>query len=406
MSKKFTVGTILENGVMLDVIQIGKKYKFVAQNPNGEISIVDTYQDEDIQYLPMDLAEAGIATAIPNSFEKDISPLILLDQNKQHIKKYIDVTDYQAEVMARYAMVTWTKDKFNFTPLLRLQGAPGSGKSTTLRVLASICYKSYIFGAAVTPATIFRKQEEIRGTLLVDEFNKFDTSMTSDFAQIFNAGCDRDYTIPRCDQKSYKPRDYHVGGPKIVACRSFFDDGATETRCININLFESNKQDLAYAGDQVSIDARLLTSQLFGFRLQHLKSINPGSRILGLEKYNGRFRDVFSPLFQVTGETNIGNLKPFIQEASDTLEENLYLSEDKCVAIVTLRGIQDKGLVGCLDISRTLTSQYGLQMHPRRIGSVLRTIGIKTRKTSAANVVDNTPENIEKLKRIVGESEE
>ena len=187
MSKKFTVGTILENGVMLDVIQIGKKYKFVAQNPNGEISIVDTYQDEDIQYLPMDLAEAGIATAIPNSFEKDISPLILLDQNKQHIKKYIDVTDYQAEVMARYAMVTWTKDKFNFTPLLRLQGAPGSGKSTTLRVLASICYKSYIFGAAVTPATIFRKQEEIRGTLLVDEFNKFDTSMTSDFAQIFNA---------------------------------------------------------------------------------------------------------------------------------------------------------------------------------------------------------------------------
>jgi hypothetical protein len=159
----------------------------------------------------------------------------LLSEIRSFIHRYVDLSPSFERLATYYALLSWLYDAFNDLPYLRLRGDYGTGKTRTLLVIGSICYKPFFASGASTVSPIFHTLDAFRGTLIFDEADFRFSDERAEIVKILNNGNVRGLPVLRTmmnRQREFNPQAFQVFGPKIVATRGSYEDRGLESRFI------------------------------------------------------------------------------------------------------------------------------------------------------------------------------
>ena len=308
-----------------------------------------------------------------------------------HIGRYVVLPDGFGGLVAHYVLFTWLADRSPTTPYLHFIGDYGSGKSRALQVVGDLCYKPLRVGGTASMASVFRILESVGVcTLLMDETDFFRRSEAhQEMMTLLRQGFQRGPGILRCERKdeTFEPRDYDVFGPKLIAGRRNFPDPALESRCIRIYMPSA-----AALGsvpielpDDYAEAASLLRDKLLQWRFDHffvpLKQAPP----LSVEP---RLRQVFQPLAQVISDP--ASLKRLVAIVEDMQTEATADRHSSREADVLNALIVDAKRLGT-DQLRLKRIAEVLDLHPRRVATICRTLGLETGKDRDGTYVHFDP---------------
>jgi hypothetical protein len=159
----------------------------------------------------------------------------LLSEIRGFIHRYVDLSPSFERLATYYVLLSWLYDAFNDLPYLRLRGDYGTGKTRTLLVIGSICYKPFFASGASTVSPIFHTLDAFRGTLIFDEADFRFSDERAEIVKILNNGNVRGLPVLRTmmnRQHEFNPQAFQVVGPKIVATRGSYEDRGLESRFI------------------------------------------------------------------------------------------------------------------------------------------------------------------------------
>jgi len=183
------------------------------------------------------------------------------------------------------------------------------------------------------------------------------------------------------------PIAYRVYCPKILAMRKKFKDEATESRCYNIQMEETEREDIPENLDKEFFKEALeLRNKLLYFRFKYFnKEINPVSlRGMGLEP---RTRQIFSSLLGLVENEEIRkNIIKSVKKKQKELITNRQgtLEYEILEAIKNLIKVEGKARIKEITerVNKALNPQYPYtsQLIGRRISDTLALEKIKDRE--------------------------
>jgi putative DNA primase/helicase len=173
---------------ILDKLRVEKRRELGLENRKGD----------DGQGRPLALPEA---LPWPNPIEGDRIAEVL----KATFKRYIRMSESEADVCALWVLLSWVIDRFSKAPRLAITSpTKGCGKTTLLTLLSKLCRKPLRSGST-TPSVLFRVIELLHPTFLLDESEKF-LEVGSEFHALLNQGHARGDFALRNVGDSHEPR--------------------------------------------------------------------------------------------------------------------------------------------------------------------------------------------------------
>lgn len=242
----------------------------------------------------------------------------LIDQIKDFIHKYVDVSLQFEQICAWYVLLTWVSDKVSTISYLRALGDTSTGKSRWQNVVGGLCYKFCKVSGAITPAPIYRMIEKWRGTLGIEEADFRDSSEKNEVITILNCGFERGNPVIRADKNvAGKVHFSSTFGPKLITSRRTFNDVALESRCLTEKMAETSRKDIQDILPQKFYEEQLaLRNKLLAFRLKNLGTIKIDAGIdIDLGDVEPRLRQAtrsFASLFANLPDT-LKSFKEFLQ---------------------------------------------------------------------------------------------
>jgi hypothetical protein len=149
----------------------------------------------------------------------------LLDTIVGFLRRYIVVTDIQADTIAVWIAHTYVVECFRATPYLNFCSPEmGSGKTTALEVL-EVTSRGGLTADDLTGAALFRLVEKRRPTLLIDEvdgvFGKQNSDTAQDLRKLLNSGYRQGKRV------------FRMGGPQRDELKEFDPFSAKATAGLN-----------------------------------------------------------------------------------------------------------------------------------------------------------------------------
>ena len=187
---------------------------------------------DDVRVL-MDAAEAWQPPKIEDG-------AVLLDDLVAFVRRYVILTEAQADAVALWGMHTHALDAADATPYLSITSAEKrSGKTRLLEVLEPTVARPWFTGR-VTSAVLIRKIDGSQPTLLLDESDaafKGEKEYAETLRGILNNGHRRGAVVSLCVKAGgdFELRDFSVFGPKAFAGIGKLPDTITD-RSIRIDL--------------------------------------------------------------------------------------------------------------------------------------------------------------------------
>lgn len=250
-----------EKGYLVDTIYDirTRKAQLAYRDPDGNVGTANfldingvrlvPYVDENMQIVDAnDLPVVLFASALGE--KKSNRELAFILEN--FIRRYFlldDPTDY--ELISLYPFVTWNFDMFNELPYLRARGKSGSGKSELMTRIGLLCYRMIISTGVNSIATMKYMCHIYRGTLFIDECDKFARDEFDERNVLLRAGFSKTYGKVTAmmeaqvgGMKTYKPVSARVFGPKLLTMYKEFADEGNENRCVTFELKEKEVQEI------------------------------------------------------------------------------------------------------------------------------------------------------------------
>jgi hypothetical protein len=142
----------------------------------------------------------------------------ILNEIVNHLSQYVVIHDRRIyRLIALWVLATHLHQSFEYTGYLFIHSPEmSSGKTTLLKHLHPLVFKSSGVSCSPTEAVLFRTAEG--RTQLLDEADEWDNADA--LRRVLNSGFQRDGAVQRCEQNSsggYDVKDYVVYGPKAVA---------------------------------------------------------------------------------------------------------------------------------------------------------------------------------------------
>jgi hypothetical protein len=196
----------------------------------------------------------------------------------------------QAKLAVYYAISTWKLPELGMFPILRLCGPPGTGKTSGMQQLASLCYQPRrISGKRITAAALRDELAEApNGTALIEEADE--TADPKGCEQLLAARYSRSTSkleVKRAGKTSgWVDCSLNIFGATVVHYRTAFIDQATASRCITIT---TRYRDGNYK-------APMPYDELVP-RLKGLAGVTDLSEVADLGK--GRVHDVWAPVLAI-----------------------------------------------------------------------------------------------------------
>ncbi|GEM_PF-2494265 len=349
------------------------------------------------EYFPLidDNVRKGIVR-LPTGLEDYQSTEDLYFWLKRFIAHYYNETDPAfLSLYAAYILLTWIAEKYDTYPYLLWLGAAGGGKTRALETLGNLCRKPTFLNAASTEAHLIRLLDAWRGTAIIDEAT-FDRHSASHnvIVQILCVGYKRQTGYRGCcEGVSNTPRNFYVGGPKLLASRHEFLDDGLRSRCITRKTGGDARregQPFALDGDfyeGVSKAQRMLLKWRFDH--YHEARLDPSNEIKGVES---RVNEILCPLLSVIKDEKIRNEFQGIgiQQQEAIREARRSTLEGFAVGYLADRLVEGVAAVHVKDIATAATEAGVLRkaVSPRTLASSLRGIGLDTPKDRAGIFID------------------
>jgi hypothetical protein len=168
------------------------------------------------------LQRLGLEQDSSNGHAPDLSGAEVLGGLVAFIRRFVALTDEQADVVALWVVHTHAIDAADCTPYLSITSAEKrSGKTRLLEVLAPIVARPWFTGR-VSPAVLVRKTAHEQPSLLLDESDaafKGDREYAEALRGILNAGFRRGGVTSLCvgQGASLTYEDFPVFSPKAIA---------------------------------------------------------------------------------------------------------------------------------------------------------------------------------------------
>jgi energy-coupling factor transporter ATP-binding protein EcfA2 len=400
------MGKILPDQTLIETIydpnkgQAGLLVQLVGKEP----IITSEFKINNYTYRPYidDAIRKGL-TILPSLCDASGSPHEILEKMRNAIRKYVELDPIYEEISARYVMLTWVYDRFDSIPYLRILGHYGTGKTRFISMMEELTYHSSRIGVAVTAPNIFRWLDKRPGTLLLDEADFSKTTMTDVMTQVLNGGYERRGIVTRNvgSKDGYTPTAFSMFGPKILASRHPFSDESLESRIITIRSKQNTRNDIPMnLPKSIEWDEMIeLRNLLLGFRVENVRDIDTELRVKDLKHFEPRFQQIFSPLLQIFGETKLSpGLRDFADRNNEErLAHRFYGKEAQVIrAILRLRNLGDiSPTIGKITDEINTSQKKQLNMHPRRVGSIVRGLGLRTRRKNTGFIIEPTIQELE-----------
>lgn len=280
---------IENDGVLYEEIYNSGAVAFI----DGDGLTYDRLEVDGVVYEPIngDELKEG-AVLLPMDIEDYGDEKTLIEEIKEHIHKYVDVSPFFETISAYYVLLTWLYDEVNTLPYLRALGDTGCGKSRYEDVVGRICYKATIVSGAITPAPIYRLIRKWRGTLIIDEGDFKASDEQNEVVKILNCGFERGRPVVRSQKDNPDNLQFlPTFSPKILSSRRRFKDVALESRCLTEVMRETNRDDIPYLlpeefyGTETSLRNKLLKFRFVNhghvdiLKAQKLKAVKVEDRL-------------------------------------------------------------------------------------------------------------------------------
>jgi hypothetical protein len=307
----------------------------------------------------------------------------LLSEIRSFIHRYVDLSPSFERLATYYTLLSWLYDAFNDLPYLRLRGDYGTGKTRTLLVIGSICYKPFFASGASTVSPIFHTLDAFRGTLIFDEADFRFSNERAEIVKILNNGNVRGLPVLRTmmnRQREFNPQAFQVFGPKIVATRGSYEDKGLESRFITEEMGSRRlRSDIPInLPDTFRDEARELRNKLLLYRF-HRRLEAQVDASLADPKLEPRLNQILLPLLSVIKDPTLRTeLRSVALEAQSNLiaERGLLVEAQVLEILAELMVTIDRPVVPVAEITAGLVERYGAEYERpitnRWIGSVLR----------------------------------
>lgn len=352
----------------------------------------------------------------------------LLAQVEDYIFKYLDVSGSFRKFASYYILLSWLYDRLHTLPYLRALGDTGCGKSRFLDTVGRLCYKPTIVSGCITPAPIYRMIRRWNGTIILDEADLKNSDEYHEVITILNCGFERGRPVIRAtkdnpDKLQFLP----TFGPKVFATRQRFKDPALEARCLTEIMQETDRQDIPpVLTDEFYNEEGELRNKLLLFRLRNWHKINPGQSVnLNISNLEPRLKQISQAFGQVFANFDevLEDFTSFILNHQRELIEQRASTQVGQIVEVMFSLIE----YGTLDTLDTLDTPEGIRLLPisakdiseklgdidvRKVGQILKTLGLKSKKTrvdgETKRLIIYDGQVLERLKRryILTETEE
>jgi hypothetical protein len=201
----------IERIAALDAAQYETVRNEFAGKLGFRASVLDKLRDEKRRELHLENGKSddcqGRPLALPDvmPWPDPIDGDRAAEALKATFKRYIRMSEAEADVCALWVLLSWTIDKFSKAPRLAITSpTKGCGKTTLLTLLSKLCRKPLRSGST-TPSVLFRVIDILHPTFLLDESEKF-LEVNSEFHALLNQGHARgDYALRNVGD-SHEPR--------------------------------------------------------------------------------------------------------------------------------------------------------------------------------------------------------
>jgi hypothetical protein len=307
----------------------------------------------------------------------------LLSEILGFIHRYVDLSPSFERLATYYVLLSWLYDAFNDLPYLRLRGDYGTGKTRTLLVIGSICYKPFFASGASTVSPIFHTLDAFRGTLIFDEADFRFSDERAEIVKILNNGNVRGLPVLRTmmnRQREFNPQAFQVFGPKIIATRGSYEDRGLESRFITEEMGSRRlRADIPInLPDTFKEEARELRNKLLLYRFHRRFDARVDANLAD-PKLEPRLNQILLPLLSIIQDPTLrSELRSVALEARSNLiaERGLLMEAQVLEILAELMVTIDRPVVPVAEITAGLVERYGAEYERpitnRWIGSVLR----------------------------------
>lgn len=360
----------------------------------GEPELVDSVEDGETRIVPAYnlrvLWETGLVK-FPSGVTPCGSTAQLVEEIKAFIRSYAEVPEEWLEIISLYILMTWVYDRFTAVPYLRFLGEPATGKTRLLQICAAISYKGTAASGNITGPALFRTIDSVRGTMAVDEADFKNSEEWSDITKVLNNGYTTGAPVVRCVGSDFAPQAFYVFGPKIVSTRSRFADEALESRCLTLETREGPLPARIPLQLPLSFEeqSRALRNKLLRWRFDNFHNIR--AREEGMRNIPPRLGQIGASLAAVAPtEESRNRLIDFLSRNDPGRREEspkgLVLQ-----ALAQLRA-NDGATATVGDVAHTANALShdlgGDELTPKKVGGILRSLGVTPRRTRHGYVVD------------------
>ena len=217
----------------------------------------------------------------------------------------LDLGQGLRKLMSAFAISTWLPEGLDVAPYLALVGPLGTGKTTAMRVLNSLCYRG-LLTADISSSAMYDMSHRFHPTVLLDE--TLTAGRPRELIHLLKATSTPGCVFLRKDKA-------RLGfGPKVFCWLELPDDQALNSRCIIVPMHKTSRSDLKNPTDPSVLErAKNMRMRLLQFRFERFRTVSEPKPPLNV-RLSGRPLDLYRALTRSIEED-----EPFCRFLADKL---------------------------------------------------------------------------------------
>ena len=239
----------------------------LAVYSNKSVRYTKSVDDRGTTFVPLPRASNNLEHVCLAAGVEDYGQILdLLSDIAEILRACLDLGPRSLELVNAFAISTWFHERLNVAPYLALVGPPGSGKTTAMRILNSLCYRG-LLTADISSSAMYDISHRIHPTVLLDE--TLTAGRPRELIHLLKATSTPGFVFLKKDKARL------AFGPKVFSWLELPDDQALNSRCIIIPMQKTSRTDLKRPNDpRVSECTKTMRMRLLQFRFERFRNVS------------------------------------------------------------------------------------------------------------------------------------